>query len=67
MASAPQSRQFLPGQGNIYRLGRLSLAFKTCAADNGGAYSLLEAIEPPGSGADLHYLCTSEDLVDVVR
>ncbi len=38
----------------MYQLGRISIAFKTCAADSGGAYSLLEAIEPPGSGAGLH-------------
>jgi mannose-6-phosphate isomerase-like protein (cupin superfamily) len=47
-------RHFRPGEGKTYRLGRIALTFKTTAADNRGAYTLCEAIEPPDSGAGLH-------------
>jgi hypothetical protein len=42
-----QPRHFNPGEGKTYKLGRITLTFKTTAADNGGAYTLCEAIEPP--------------------
>src|SRR5581483_9689686 len=47
-------RHFARGEGNSYRLGRITLTFKTSAADTGGAYTLCEAVEPPESGAGLH-------------
>ena len=54
MPIAAQPRHFLPGAGKTYTLGRVTLTFKTTAADNAGAYTLCEAIEPPQSGAGLH-------------
>ena len=51
---AAQPRHFGPGEGRTYQLGKITLTFKTAAVDNGGAYTLCEAIEPPGSGAGLH-------------
>lgn len=47
-------RHFAPGKGKSYQLGRITLTFKTSAADTGGAYTLCEAIEPPDAGAGLH-------------
>jgi mannose-6-phosphate isomerase-like protein (cupin superfamily) len=49
-----QPRHFTAGAGTSFRLGRITLTFKTTAADSGGAYTLCEAVEPPGSGAGLH-------------
>ena len=47
--------QYFPlGEGRSYQLGRIMLTFKTSATDTGGAYTLCEALEPPGSGAGLH-------------
>ena len=54
MTTPVQPRHFGPGEGKTYRLGRITLTFKTSTADNGGAYTLCEAIEPPDSGAGLH-------------
>jgi len=51
---AAQARHFGPADGKTYRLGRITLTFKTGAADTGGAYTLCEAIEPPGAAAALH-------------
>jgi mannose-6-phosphate isomerase-like protein (cupin superfamily) len=51
---AAQPRYFPHGDGKTYKLGRITLTFKTATDDNGGAYTLCEAIEPPGSGAGLH-------------
>ncbi len=39
----------------------MTLTFKTTAANNGGAYTLCEAIEPPGSGAGLHRHTTYDE------
>ena len=54
MTHAPGLRHFPPNEGNTFTLGRMTVTFKTTAADNAGAYTLLEAIEPPGSGAGRH-------------
>jgi mannose-6-phosphate isomerase-like protein (cupin superfamily) len=54
MTIASQPRHLRPGEGKSYKLGRITLTFKTTAEDNGGAYTLCEAIEPPDSGAGLH-------------
>ena len=54
MTTGTQPRHFPQSGGKRYQLGRITLSFKTSAADTGGAYSLCEAIEPPGSGAGLH-------------
>jgi quercetin dioxygenase-like cupin family protein len=48
-------RRYFPlGEGKRYQLGRITLTFKMSAADTGNAYTLCEAVEPPGSGAGLH-------------
>ena len=47
--------------GQTYTLGRLTLAFKVSAVDNDGAYTLVEVIEPPGSGAGLHRHSTYDE------
>jgi mannose-6-phosphate isomerase-like protein (cupin superfamily) len=47
-------KHFRAGEGRIYQLGRITLAFKAGAADTGGAYTLCEAVEPPEAGAGLH-------------
>jgi mannose-6-phosphate isomerase-like protein (cupin superfamily) len=54
VTSATQPRHFRPGEGKTHQLGRITLTFKTSAADNAGAYTLCEALEPAGSGAGLH-------------
>jgi mannose-6-phosphate isomerase-like protein (cupin superfamily) len=54
MTIAAQPRHILKGDGKTYQLGRITLTFKTTAEDNAGAYTLCEAIEPPGPGAGLH-------------
>jgi len=47
-------RYFPLDEGKRYQLGRITLTFKTSATDTGSAYTLCEAVEPPGSGAGLH-------------
>ncbi len=54
MSSTVQPKHFSRGEGKTYKLGRITLTFKTAAADNAGAYTLCETIEPPASGAGLH-------------
>jgi mannose-6-phosphate isomerase-like protein (cupin superfamily) len=49
-----QARYFRLADGKTYQLGRITLTFKTGAADTGGAYTLCEAVEPPGAAAGLH-------------
>ena len=48
------ARYYRPGDGKTCRLGRITLTFKTGAAETGGAYTLCEATEPPGAAAGLH-------------
>jgi mannose-6-phosphate isomerase-like protein (cupin superfamily) len=48
------AKHFRSGDGKTYQLGRITLTFKTSAADTGGAYTLCEAIEPPDAAAGLH-------------
>ena len=40
----------------------MTLTFKTGADDNAGAYTLCEALEPPGSGAGLHRHATYDEI-----
>jgi mannose-6-phosphate isomerase-like protein (cupin superfamily) len=56
-----QPKHFSPGDGTTYKLGRITLTFKTTAADNAGAYTLCEALEPPDSGAGLHRHATYDE------
>jgi mannose-6-phosphate isomerase-like protein (cupin superfamily) len=63
-------RYFPLGEGKSYQLGRITLRFKTSSTDTGNAYTLCEAIEPPGSDAGLrrhvsydetHIICEGHD------
>ena len=54
MNNAVRPRHFLPGDGKVYKIGRMTMTFKTTAEHNAAAYTLCEAIEPPASGAGLH-------------
>lgn len=54
MNNAVQPKHFLPGDGKVYKIGRMTMTFKTTAEHNWDAYTLCEAIEPPASGAGLH-------------
>jgi mannose-6-phosphate isomerase-like protein (cupin superfamily) len=52
----------LPHQeGKTYQLGRLTLIFKTTAADTTSAYTLCEAFEPAGWSAALHRHSTYDE------
>ena len=54
MESTPQPRHFQPGEGKGFKVGRMTMTFKTTASQDWNAYSVCEAIEPPESGAGLH-------------
>ena len=47
MKNAVQPRHFLPGDGKIYKIGQMTMTFKTTAEQNWDAYTVCEAIEPP--------------------
>jgi mannose-6-phosphate isomerase-like protein (cupin superfamily) len=49
-----EARHFRSGEGRTFQLGRITLTVKMSAAETGGAYTLCEAIEPPGAAASLH-------------
>jgi mannose-6-phosphate isomerase-like protein (cupin superfamily) len=51
---AAEARHFRRNEGKTFQVGRIVLTFKTGAAETGGAYTLCEATEPPGSAAGLH-------------
>src|SRR5260370_19050693 len=51
MSSAMQPKHFQPGEGKTFKVGRMSMTFKTTAGENWNAYTVCEAIEPPESGA----------------
>ncbi len=59
---AVQARHHRPGDGKTYQLGRITLTFKAGAAETGGAYTLCEAIEPPGAAASLHRHPTYDEM-----
>lgn len=59
--SAALPKLFRSGEGKTYKLGQITLTFKTGAGDTQGAYTLCEAIEPPGSGAGLHRHVTYDE------
>ena len=54
MESTPQPRHFQPGEGKSYKLGRMTMTFKTTANHEWNAYTVCEAVEPPESGAGYH-------------
>jgi putative ABC transport system substrate-binding protein len=49
-----QPQHFPPGEGKAFKIGRMSLTFKTTAAAGWNAYTVCEAIEPSESGAGYH-------------
>jgi hypothetical protein len=61
MTKKTQPKHFSPGEGMTYKLGRITLTFKTTAADNAGAYTLCDVVEPPDSGAGLHRHATYDE------
>ena len=54
MTTTMQPQHFPPGEGKTFKIGRMSMTFKTTAAAGWNAYTVCEAIEPPGSGAGYH-------------
>ena len=53
----PQQRRAvvrLPGEGRVIGLGAFQMTVKVDDEDTGGAFSLLEAEEPPGFGPPMH-------------
>ena len=54
MENTPQPNHFPPGEGKSYRIGRMTMTFKTTASQDWNAYTVCEAIEPPESGAGYH-------------
>ncbi|HEX7196170.1 MAG TPA: cupin domain-containing protein [Candidatus Limnocylindria bacterium] len=43
-----------PGEGRSIDLGNFAMSVKASAGDTGGAFTLLEADEPPGFGPPMH-------------
>ena len=54
MSGAMQPRHFPPGEGRTFKLGRMTMTFKTTASEDWNAYTVCDAIEPPESGAGYH-------------
>ncbi len=56
MGQPPPSKSIvlLPGEGRTIDLGTFRMSVKADHAQTGGAFSLLEAEEPPGFGPPLH-------------
>ncbi len=54
MFNSKQPTHFLPGEGKTFKLGRMTMTFKTTASEDWDAYTVCEAIEPPESGAGYH-------------
>ena len=67
MASTPQPQHFQPGEGKRYKLGRMTMTFKTTANHDWNAYTVCEAIEPPESGAGYHRHPTYDETFVIVE
>ena len=61
METTPQPRHFQPGDGKSYKLGRMTMTFKTTADQDWSAYTVCQAIEPPESGAGYHRHATYDE------
>ena len=61
MERAMHPTHFQPGEGKSYRLDRMTMTFKTTAAEGWNAYTVCEAIEPPDSGAGYHRHATYDE------
>ena len=67
MESTLQARHFQPGEGTSYKLGRMTMTFKTTATPDWNAYTVCEAIEPPESGAGYHRHPTYDETFIIVE
>ena len=56
-----QPKHFLPGEGKTFKIGRMTMTFKTTAEAGWNAYTICEAIEPPESGAGYHRHATYDE------
>ena len=55
MTGTPDAALVLrPGEGRAIDLGTFEMSLKAAGAQTGGAFSLLEATEPPGFGPPMH-------------
>lgn len=54
MFDPSKAMHFPPGDGQTFKLGRMTMTFKTTAGGAWSAYTVCEAIEPPESGAGYH-------------
>jgi mannose-6-phosphate isomerase-like protein (cupin superfamily) len=61
MNGTVQPRHFQQGEGKSYKLGRMTMTFKTTAEQDWNAYTVCEAIEPPESGAGYHRHATYDE------
>ena len=61
MDSTLRPGHFGPGEGATYKVGRMSMTFKTTSGDGWNAYTVCEAIEPPESGAGHHRHATYDE------
>jgi len=62
-----EPRVLQPRDGDAIWFGDNRMVIKLRAADNGGAYGLLEAWAPPGSGPPLHVHLEGEELFWVLE
>ena len=53
-SGAMQPKHFPPGEGKTFKVGRMTMTFKTTAENGWSAYTVCEAVEPPESGAGYH-------------
>ena len=67
MDSTLQPRHFQPGEGTSYKLGRMTMTFKTTAAPDWNSYTVCEASEPPESGAGYHRHPTYDETFIIVE
>ena len=54
MSGTKRLQHFKQVEGKAYQLGPLKMAFKRSDAEDEGAYSLFESLEPPGASVPLH-------------
>lgn len=54
MKSAVLPKHFPSGESKSFKVGRMTMTFKTTACEDWNSYTVCEAIEPPESGAGYH-------------
>ena len=59
MSTVIEPKRFSPGEGTAFKVGRMTMTFKTTATEGWNAYTVCEAVEPPESGAGYHRQPTS--------